>query len=125
MSTVNNGVKRNNIEDSEVSEIAKTLYDNIFKVNVIEADNSSHYFYNLLNKVYLPESLNGDVYEEISLDRKMSWTHLSYKLYGSIDFWWLIVLVNKPDYIFMAEAGVSYKYIKPNVVDTILAQMNS
>lgn len=125
MSTVNNGVSRNNIKDNQVSDISKDLYDNIFKVNVIENDDTSHYFYNLLNKVYLPEELDSEVYSEITLDRKMSWTHLSYKLYGSINLWWLLVLVNKPEYIFMADASITYKYIKPGVVNTILQQMNT
>jgi hypothetical protein len=42
--------------------------------------------------------------------------------------WWVIVLLNKPENIFMAEAGNEYKYIKPQkigvVIDSIFSQIN-
>lgn len=82
MSTVNNGVRRNKIDDDSITTIGRELYENIFKVNVVDkGSDTQHYFYNTLNKVYLPENLGKDTYDEITLDRPMSWTYFSYKIY--------------------------------------------
>lgn len=124
MSTINNGAKQNKILDKSISNLQSTLYENIFNVNLVDSDDP-HYFYNLLNKVSFPEELSGDVYDEISLNHDMPWTTLSYKIYDTIDLWWLIVLVNKPDYIFMAKGGKDYRFIKPRYVESILSKINN
>jgi hypothetical protein len=124
MSTINNGAKQNNIDDRSVSSLQSTLYENIFNVNLVDSTDP-HYFYNILNKVSFPEELSGDVYDDISLNYDMPWTTLSYKLYNTIDLWWLIVLINKPDYIFMAKGGIDYKFIKPKYVESILSKINN
>jgi hypothetical protein len=122
MSTINNGTKQNKVVDNSVSSLQSTLYENIFNVNLVDSD-KPHYFYNLLNKVSFPEELSGDVYDEISLNHDMPWTTLSYRIYGTIDLWWLIVLINKPDYIFMAKGGIDYRFIKPKYVESILSKI--
>ena len=48
---------------------------------------------------------------------------LSFKLYGTIDLWWLIFLINKPKDIFLARSGESYKYIKPRFIDSVLTNI--
>ena len=124
MSTINNGAKQNKIEDNSISSLQSTLYENIFNVNLVDSDNP-HYFYNTLNKVSFPEELSGDVYDDISLNHDMPWTTLSYRIYDTIDLWWLIVLINKPDYIFMAKGGINYRFIKPQYVASILKKINN
>ena len=123
MSSINNGIRQNNITDTSIVKLAQELYENIFNVNTVSKDNKVHYFYNILNKVVIPDGLSSEVYGEFDLDRKMSWTFLSYKIYGTIDLWWLLTLVNKPDYIFMAQGGTSYKYIKQEYIGSILSEV--
>jgi len=126
MSTINNGIKQNKLKDRGIPSLDPTLYENIFKVNVINKDaESSYYFYNTLNSINIPADINGDAYEELPLRHDTPWTTLSYRLYGTIDLWWILVLVNKPDYIFMAKGGEDYKFIKPQYVSRIISKINS
>jgi hypothetical protein len=50
---------------------------------------------------------------------------LSFELYGTIDLWWVIYLLNKPKYIFKAKAGTTYKYVKPDFISDVLQQMTT
>ena len=125
MSTINNGIRQNNIQDDTVPGLDPALYENIFNVSTINTDDGqSYYFYNTLNKIVIPENLDADSFENITLSYDTPWTTLSYKLYKDISLWWLIVLVNKPDYIFMAKAGQEYRFIKPTYVGGIIQEIN-
>ena len=128
MSTVNNGVRQNNIKDQSIDTLSKNVYENIFKVNTVNKEKNalevSHYFYNTLNKVSIPVDINSDLIDTTVLNYDTAWTTLSYQIYGTIQLWWLIVLMNKPKYIFMAKGGIEYTIIKPEAVRTILTQIN-
>ena len=102
----------------------KTRYENIFKLYTVEKDNnSSYYYYNILNKVVIPDSIDQSLLGTIDLDRKLPWTTLSYKLYNTTQLWWLIVLLNKPSNIFYASASTQYKYILQSNIDGILTDI--
>ena len=102
----------------------RTRYENIFKLYTVEKDsNSSYYYYNILNKVIIPNSIDQSLLGTIDLDRKLPWTTLSYKLYNTTQLWWLIVLLNKPSNIFYASAGTQYKYILQSNIDGILTDI--
>jgi len=99
----------------------KTRYEQIFKLYKIVKDaNNSYAFFNILNKVVVPTSLNSDLFGIIVLSSKLPWTTLAYKLYKDINLWWLIFITNSPDNIFYAEAGTAYKYILPQYLDIVL-----
>jgi hypothetical protein len=121
MSTVINGTNRINVK--ELTDLSRNLYENIFNVQLVDNDNKSFYTYNLLNKVIFPDSLNTAVVEEVTVMGDKPWTTLSFELYGTIELWWTIVLLNKPEEIFMAKAGTAYKYIKPGVMANVLKQL--
>ena len=129
MSTINNGVRQNSINDITIGDLSRNVYENIFRVNLINKEKnnsiSSHYFYNTLNKVSIPEDINSDIIETVTLNYDTAWTTLSYKVYGTIELWWLIVLLNKPKYIFMAKGGEDYTVIKPSAVRSVLTQIDS
>jgi len=102
----------------------RTRYENIFKLYTVEKDsNSSYYYYNILNKVIIPDSIDQSLLGTINLDRKLPWTTLSYKIYNTTHLWWLIVLLNKPSNIFYADAGAQYKYIIQSNIDGILTDI--
>ena len=102
----------------------RTRYENIFKLYTVEKDsNSSYYYYNILNKVVIPDSIDQSLLGTIDLDRKLPWTTLSYKIYNTTHLWWLIVLLNKPSNIFYADAGTQYKYILQSNIDGILTDI--
>ena len=121
MSTVINGTNRINVK--ELTDLSRNLYENIFNVQLVNNDNKSFYTYNLLNKVIFPDSLNTAFVEEVTVMGDKPWTTLSFELYGTIELWWTIVLLNKPEEIFMAKAGTAYKYIKPGVMANVLKQL--
>lgn len=121
MSTIINGIPQNQV--AELNSLNKNLYENIFNVNLINNDTSDAYFYNLLNKVILPEDISDEYVERKVLTGDKPWTMLSFELYGTIQLWWTIVLLNKPINIFKAEANTEYKYIKPELINSVLQQI--
>jgi hypothetical protein len=121
MSTIINGSKQNDV--TELKSLSNDMYENIFKVNVLDTDITNLYFYNLLNKVIFPENISDEIVDTITLQNDLPWTTLSYKLYGTINLWWTVYLLNKPDYIFKAKAAIEYKYIKPGAMKAVLQQI--
>lgn len=121
MSTIVNGSKQNEVE--ELNSLSNDMYENIFKVNLIDIDGTDLYFYNLLNKVVFPDNISDEYVDTIILQSDKPWTTLSYELYGTINLWWTVYLLNKPDYIFKAKAATKYKYIKPGAMGAVLQQI--
>lgn len=77
------------IED--LPELESYRYENIFKVYLTE---DSHYFYNILKKIQVPDNLNPSVFDIITLTDVVPFTTLSYRLYGTTYLWWLICVLN-------------------------------
>ncbi len=121
MSTVINGATQNEIE--ELISLSNDMYENIFKINLIDTDNNDLYFYNILNKVIFPDNISDDIVDTIVLQNDIPWTMLSYQLYGTINLWWTVYLLNRPDYIFKAKAATEYTYIKPGALGAVLQQI--
>ena len=121
MSTIINGSNQNEVD--ELNSLATDMYENIFKVNLIDIDGNDLYFYNLLNKVVFPKNISDEFVDTIVLQSDTPWTTLSYRLYGTINLWWVVYLLNKPKYIFKAQAATEYKYIKPGAIGAVLQQI--
>jgi hypothetical protein len=121
MSTVINGASQNEVD--ELRSLSNNMYENIFKINLIDTDNNDLYFYNILNKVIFPDDISDEIVDTITLQNDVPWTTLSYQLYGTINLWWTVYLLNKPDYIFKAQAATEYKYIKPGALGAVLQQI--
>jgi len=121
MSTVINGASQNEVD--ELRSLSNNMYENIFKINLIDTDGTDLYFYNLLNKVIFPDNISDEIVDTITLQNDVPWTTLSYQLYGTINLWWTVYLLNKPDYIFKAQAATEYKYIKPGAMKAVLQQI--
>ena len=121
MSTVINGASQNEVE--ELTSLSNDMYENIFKINLIDTDNNDLYFYNILNKVIFPDDISDEIVDTITRQNDVPWTTLSYQLYGTINLWWTVYLLNKPDYIFKAQAATEYKYIKPGALGAVLQQI--
>ena len=121
MSTVVNGATQNEVD--ELKSLSIDMCENIFKINLIDTDNNDLYFYNLLNKIIFPDDISDEIVDTIVLQNDIPWTALSYQLYGTINLWWTVYLLNKPDYIFKAQAATEYKYIKPGAMGGVLQQI--
>jgi hypothetical protein len=53
------------------------------------------------------------------VEEDTAWTIVSYKLYGSIDYWWVVSALN-PTMKFYAERGTLIKVIVPSQLETVL-----
>ena len=120
------GVYQNQIND--LQSISNERYENIFKIYNVDGTSSNYRFYNILNKIAIPDDIDESIIGTINLNVKVPWTILSYKLYRTQFLWWLIFLLNKPKNIFYADSGIEYKYILPeninSVLDAIESQLN-
>ena len=123
MSTIINGALQNQVD--ELNSLNSNLYENIFNINLIDGDGSDLYFYNILNKVVFPDDISDEYITEVVINVDKPWTTLSHEIYGTIQLWWVIVLLNKPDYIFKAQAGTTYKFIKPGFINAVLQQISN
>ena len=77
--------------------IPSNRYENIFNVYTVTKDNKNFYFYNINNKIQLPTVIGSNYLNTIVLDRTLPWTTLSYNLYGTINLWYLIYILNHTD----------------------------
>jgi len=97
------------------------VYERIFKIFKDSIDSKEFYFYNILKKIEFPV-LDEDVigYEDVLVRTPM--TTLSHKIYGNIQSWWIIYLLNKEKFDtapFWVEGGNKIKYILPSVISQI------
>lgn len=104
--------------------LTRGRYENIFNVcKVVKDKDNSYYFYNILNKVNIPTTLDKGFLDSINITRNQPWTTVSNDLYGTIDLWWLLNLINKPTNIFIAEAGTTLQYILPEYIELVISSI--
>lgn len=101
-------------------------YENIFKIS--QTGDKNFYFYNIIKTISVPDDIDSNLYETITVPQNLPLTSLSYDIYGTQHLWWLIMIVNKIDNpMQLAKRGVALKIIKPSyvndVIDSILTQL--
>ena len=115
-----------NNDNSSLTQLSDYSYENIFKV----FQNNGYYSYNLLKKINFPQDLDQSYIDYVEINKKLSWTNLSYLEYGTILLWWLICATNNiQNPTQLPQPGTILKIIKPEYVPTILnaikAQLNN
>jgi hypothetical protein len=106
---------QNEIQDLPV--LTNLAYENIFHVY----EENGFYFYNLLSKVNFPADLDPSTYEEYLSVTHDTWHYISYKLYGTIELWWLVCAVNQIDNpLELPIPGTRIKALKGNVVSEVI-----
>ena len=73
-------------------------------------------------RVEFPSDKSLYIYDSTLIDTNTPWTILSYKIYNTIDYWWVLCSIN-PSSIFYAEAGTYVYYIKPEYINLILSNI--
>lgn len=101
------------------------MYENIFNAYKLENDNGNQYvFYNILNKVSLPDNIDDSVFKKFSIPGNMPLTTISYRIYKTIHLWWLIMLCNNiRNPIRLLAPGTVIRTIKPQYLSTVLANI--
>lgn len=108
--------KQNNI--LELPTLQQYRYENLFNVYL----NDDKYVYNLLAKVNFPDNIDPNYFNVFVVpNNNISYTNISYLLYGTPLLWWLICSANKiTNPVFFPQAGTELKVLKSNVVSVVL-----
>jgi len=115
-------LNQNNNEINELLELGDFNYENIFKMYKV----NDFYAFNILKTINLPQDLAPKHFDWVIIDRKMSWTNLSFLEYGTIKLWWLICLANNiQNPVQFPTQGTRIKVINKRVVPQILRQITS
>lgn len=102
-------------------------YENIFNVYSLENTNGdTYYFYNLTNKVTIPNDLDDSVFDYIKIEAKMPLTDISYRVYKTQYLWWLILTVNKiRNPVKFIQSGSILKVIKPEYLNSVFESIKN
>lgn len=104
-----------------LTTITKNHLENLFNVY-----NDDVYYYNLMRTVNIPEDLDPSVYFLLKVDRVISLTTLSYKIYGNIKLWWLICAANNiNDAVRPIPTGTVLRIIHPSKVSSIIESLDT
>lgn len=76
-------------------------------------------FYLLNKSISFPLDRSLDIYGYKIITEDTPWTILSYKIYGTIDYWWILCSLNQSS-IFFAKSDTDICYIKPEYITLIL-----
>jgi hypothetical protein len=99
-------------------------YENFLRIYLTE---DFQYYYNIMSfNVYILDELDPSTYYEITIEKSMPWTAISYNEYRNIDLWWLIMVVNKIyNPIEFPEAGTKLKILFPQYVRAVLTKLKN
>lgn len=70
-------------------------------------------------RIVFPDDKNLNIYASKSITADTPWTILSYQIYGTIDYWWILCALNEYN-IYYAREGSVVKYVKSNYIPAIL-----
>jgi hypothetical protein len=78
----------------------------------------------MLNKrIEFPSDKTLFIYDKLLVNDNIPWTVLSYKLYGNMNYWWVLSSLNNG--IFYAVEGETITYIKKDYLDDILGAIST
>lgn len=81
-------------------------------------------FYMTNRRIEFPSDRKLFIYDSKIITDNTPWTILSYQLYNSISYWWVLCSLN-PEYPFYAPGGSNITYIKPRYLNDILSNIDS
>jgi hypothetical protein len=102
-------------------------YERIFKVFTQSLDDKDFYTYNTLKKIDFPV-IDSDYLGFYDVKTRMALTTISYKIYGDIQSWWILYLLNKDKFDgapFYVNGGVQLSYIDPGVTTLIYSDITN
>lgn len=112
-------------EINELSNLLKEDFANLFNVY----QNKEHkYFYNINRGLFLKnlDEMAPGYFSQYEIKYKDTWPLISYKIYGTIELWWLVCKANNIlDPTFDPVVGENIQILNREVVDSILAQTKS
>jgi hypothetical protein len=105
----------------ELATISSHSYERIFNVYT----DDDFYAYNINKTIHFPDDLDPSFIDHIRISGKLAWSHISFKVYGTIKLWWLLCLVNKIlNPVILPRPGMIIKIIKPAAVKHVIGQID-
>lgn len=74
--------------------------------------------------VNFPEDPSNPIYQIKYISTDTPWTILSNTIYGTIDYWWVLCLLNQSD-VFYAKESSEIRVIDPDYIEDIIATIRS
>ena len=117
------GKYQNDIE--ALKTLPLTHYERIFRIHTEGTSGKQFYFYNILNKIEFPDNIDSKLLNTHIVKGREPLTTTSHNLYGDINSWWMIYLLNKPllKNKFYAEGGMQLTYIRKHSRGLIYQQI--
>jgi len=107
----------------ELPRLQQDRYENIFQ---IYQDKDDKYYYNLLETIVFPENLPDGIFGEYNVTPGDTLPFISHKLFGTINLWWVVALVNKINNpTETLEPGTLLKVPSVDIIREILVQINT
>ena len=103
----------------ELPGLSDYRYENIFNVYQ-QADGK--FYYNINSTVSIPDNINKNTYYTTVVNGRSPWTAISYRAYGTIELWWLIVILNKITNPLTPPNG-TIKILKPEYVRSVISEI--
>lgn len=109
-----------------LSPIPNTRYENLFKVYKFYNSGKDFYYYNITNKLSIPEKISKDALLSTSFDSRVPLTFASYTLYNTSTLWYIIYILNTntSKARFFIEPGEEIIYIKPEFLSNLFSAIN-
>lgn len=80
-------------------------------------------FISLSKNITFPSDESLDFYKWKYISEDTPWTVLSYEIYGTIDYWWILSSINEK-YIFYVPEGSEIKFIPKSYIKDIIEKIN-
>jgi len=108
---------------NELNSLNNLRYENIFRMY---KNDTNQFYYNILRSINTPTDIDEDKIVYYTCRSKLPWTMISFNIYGNIELWWLLCLVNKIDNpINVPDVGTTLKAIAPAFVKDVLSEVIS
>ena len=116
------GKYQNNI--TKLPQLDNYSYENIFKVYT--TGDKNFFYYNIVKKVEIPKDIDENFVSTLVLPSKMPLTSLSFDIYGTMNLWWSILLMNNiTNPTKNLPTGKRIKFIKPEIIPAFVRSIKS
>lgn len=107
-------------------EISNNRYENLFYVYKFDNNGKQFFYYNITNKLALPQEISKSFLLSTAFDAKLPLPLASYKLYGTTSLWYIISMLNfnTSKARFFVEPGEEIIYLKPEFLNTLISKIN-
>jgi hypothetical protein len=120
------GSYQNDVEGLDNLDL--TDYERIFRIYTVNTDGMDMNFYNILNRIDMPENIDSRYVKFYEAKGNAPWTILAYNIYGSVKMWWLLALMNKDildENRFVVKGGTQIKYLIPEILGLVYNQITN